>query len=287
MSLRKYLTRLLIIIGAAAYLIGFDLYAAPPLLDADQVAASAPPIMEILKADPKSVSGTLNYKQGINLETLVFGETTGLYGTGLVLHSSALPGEMGQLFKGKHALQIALGNSPSATDKIPQFGSVTLIFNKIPTKPQTFKTVFPKPPFPGDNVALILFSSPQSPRARNDEDRLKGSFFAQNGTIILTPVGKPQTVMAPHRGEQMAFKTQVFRLEFNSLLVTPFTNEGADLKGKLELPVFWPDGKESESLIKHLSFETLGASTAPLVAPESVPHHNREVTGSSKKPKPE
>lgn len=257
-----------------------------PLLEEGE-APAVTKIFEGLSPALDPGKGKLTFKHGGQSQPLELGGNDGFYGMGMIFHASSLPRAFEEEFAGKHVLQLTLGRTlEKAVDKVVHFGTIALIFDKLPTKKLTLKAVLPDARRnriePG---ALITFLSPLTPKDRSDEQKLKESFFSQNGTVSLTPLKKPESIDVKHQGSKLAFKSQRFKVEMNTVLSTPFNTEAADLGGNFELPVYWPDGKVSEMWVRRVASQSLSGLMSPASAPTVNLPANRGLTGSTQNQK--
>jgi hypothetical protein len=216
-------------------------------------------LLELFSVEQNPGHGSLVYKQGDRTEAIEFGGVTGHYALGMVFPSESLPEPFPRQFKDSKILQMAFGTTQSHLQgQIPQFGSASLITGTLPKSATSYPLVVPS----GKDkilkeIALLLFSSPSAMKEQSDEDKLKGTFFAQGGTLALSPVGQPHVVELKSQGKVLLFKAQVFRVAFDAQLVTPFNAQENALKGTLEFPVYWPHGREAEKLTQRIARESL------------------------------
>jgi hypothetical protein len=236
---------------------------APPLLGAPKPLPPKPRFIEVFSPNQNPGKGTLSYKTSEKVQSVQLGGQSGYYGVGMIFHGSQLPDNFRQELKDRFIVQIALGNLGAKEKKVvSEFSALTLLLKKLPTEKKKLKTVLPTGKDAKiDEGALILFSNPDSPVDQADEEKLRGTFFANSGVLTVTPLGKPEVVDIQADNGHYKFKTQTMRIELNSLLVTPFNIQPADLRGNLEIPIFWPHDKRSESFAKHIAEESLGTPT--------------------------
>ncbi len=257
-----------------------------PLLGAGKAGEPAADAIDIFAPETHAGSGTVVYRQGGKVELIDLGPESGRYGLGIVYPAKLLPEAYREEFKGAFIIQIQLGTMASKLqEQVSQFGSMSLITKHIPTTSQTFQTkirdaktnnIF--------NLGLMMMTSPSAPREQADEQRLKSTYFAQSGSVIVTPLFDPREVKTENGSSTLQFKTQTMRLEFNSELSTPFSNEKAELQGKLEIPIYWPDSKSAELFTKKIAARSLAGMTAPPPPPPTgITQHPRSLAGSTKK----
>ncbi len=261
-------------------------FAAPPLLGATKPGEVPAELLDIFATDAHPGTGTVVFHQGEKVELVELGPQSGHYGLGIVFHSSALPEAFQEEFHDTHIIQIVLGTMASKLQsQVAQFGGISLITRKIPSQSQTFHTK-PLTAQSHDilNLGLLMISSPSMLREQADEQKLKGTFFGESGTVILTPLAKFRSIQTETSGNPLHFKTQTMRLEFNSQLGTPFSNEKAELQGKLEIPIYWPEGKPAELFAKKIATRSLaGMSAPPSEPPTGITQHKHNLAGSTKK----
>lgn len=241
--------------------------------------------------DPKEHpgQGALTFKTpSTPTETIELGTAAERYAYGMVFHGSILPEPYRTDLARHTVIQITLGNLGSkAEGKVPQFGMLSLITTEMPTKTRVFRAALPPENLKKlTDQALIQLTSPLSARDRSDEDSLKNTYYSQSGTVTLEPVGPVDKVQIKGPEGLLAFKLRKMKLSFNALLATPFNSVGSDLTGSLQLSLFWPDGKRSESFMKKIAFESLGGGfqaphpKARLLTPKAGPGTgSRQITG--------
>lgn len=270
--------------------LGFSLSlsAAPPLLDKSNKGASPVPPEIVEQVAGEGSKGSFQLKIGEKRETVDIGGKSGHYAVGMVIHSSALPPEMAAEFQGYNIIQIFLGTlSGVSGENVPQFGSIGVITKRIPAKDgKNFKTVLgPTSPKTGD-YAQVSFKSPATPLQQTDEEKLKAVAFASSGTLKYNPRGLPQDVKVRSRTGYLAFKRQKVALDVNSILTSPFNPVDGDVKGQLEVFVYWPSRPESQELTRSLASSTLEdlfTTRMPKLEASPTDNVNRAVTGSSQK----
>lgn len=258
--------------------------AAPQLLGGAKEPESRE-LVDIFSTDNPG-SGTLVYKQGAKTELVQLGNTTGTYALGIIFKSTDLPEGFQTEFKNTHIIQLVFGTfSSKLQTQVPQFGAISLVSRDIPTETQTFKTVIRgKDSNAVENLGFILFSSPNTPLELSEEDRLKSNFFSRQGYITLLPLLHLRDIAVPGGTSTLNFKSRSVQLEINSQLSSPFSQDAADLQGKIEVPLYWADGKESESFVKKIASHMLSGIAAPPSRPPSpISHHNRSLAGSTRK----
>lgn len=239
---------------------------------------------QLFSVETRPGRGTLIYRQGAKSEKVELGAAAGHYGMGVVFRGSLLPTPYSQDYGNARILQIALGTlKANLQAQVPQFGSLTLIMKEIPKQRTVLKLLIPSGKDASlKELGLLLFTSPSTPSEQGDEDKLKGTYFAQSGTIALTPLGSAEKLEVRSQGRIVGFKSQTVRLEIDALLATPFTTQETTLKGSIELPLYWPVGKEAKAMTRRIAADSLGTAPA-LPGPEGLTTHKREIAGSNKK----
>ena len=87
-------------------------------------------------------------------------------------------------------------------------------------------------------MALLLITSPSAPSEQSDEEKLKGTYFAQSGTITATTVGISTKMLIRSQGKSLSFRKQSLRLIIDAKLVTPFNTQETSLSGAIEIPIY-------------------------------------------------
>ncbi len=268
--------------------LSFSIYGAPPLLDKSTKGPTPIPPEIVEQVAGAGSKGALELKIGEKREVVEVGGKSGHYAVGMVIHSSALPAELASEFQGFNIIQIFLGTlSGAAGENVPQFGSLGVITKRIPAKDsKIFKTVLgPTSPKTGD-YAQVSFKSPGTPLQQTDEEKLKAVSFASSGTLKYTPRGLPQDVKVRSRTGYLAFKRQKIALDLNSILTSPFNPVDGDVKGQLEVYVYWPSRPESQELTRSLASSTLEdlfTTRMPTLESSPTDNVNRAVTGTTQK----
>lgn len=229
---------------------------------------NAPPkLVDVFSIQENPGSGTLLYKLGNKEERVDFGIAAGHYVFGMAFQGSKLPYGYAKDFKDEVVLQIAIGNLASnLSDQLPQFGAATLIGQSIPQNPRTYEITVPTPGKPDRraNIALLLFSSPSTPNNQGDEEKLKGTYFAQKGEFVLGLKDKPKVVSVKSAGETLWFKLYRMKARLNLNLATPFNVQGATLSGTIEFPLYAPHGNTAEVFTRRIAGESLESPMSQL-----------------------
>lgn len=258
----------------------------PPLLGSEEANKSPVPVVNIFSPEQRPGSGTLTLTSGTIVEKIELGSKTGLYGTGLIMHSSDLPAAFREEFPSTHLIQLAFGRLSSQLGKqVPQFGTLTLVTKKIPTTTKVFQVANPKNrPKSPEGMALVLMGSPAALRDRLDVEKLGTTFIGQSGTIRLIPQGKPEEVLVQGEKESYSFRSQGMKLELDCTLGTPFNPQKTLLKGKVDIAIFWPFGKRAEQFVARISSNAVSSmsSAPPPAPPQGITQHPRDIAGSNK-----
>jgi hypothetical protein len=271
------LTKILLLLSLGSILAGPSFAqktkAPPPLLDVAQKAEDpAPektdkpvPVVSLFSPEQRPGSGNLTLTIGDKIEKIELGTKPGLYGSGLILHSSGLPAAYRSEFPGMHLIQLALGTLTSHLQKqVPQFSTLTLVTKRIPSKPKTFQIASPqKRPKETEGLALMLLTSPGALKDRTDEEKLSATFIGQTGTIKLVPQGTPEEVQIPGETEKFTFRSQEMQFDLDCELATPFSPQKASLKGTINVAVLWPFGKRAELFAARISSRAVASMNTP------------------------
>lgn len=227
-------------------------------------------LVEMFSVETEPGEGTLTFgSKPEDTEKIQFGMISGHYGLGMVFPGKTLPPPYNKDFKGLQVIQMALGTLKGKLEgKVPQFGALTLIAKTVPTGITTFNFIVPtEKKKHGTNTALLLFTSPNSPADQRDEEKLQKTFFGREGSVRLTPMGTPVVVIIKGDSGKANFKKQLMKVEFQGKLRTPFTDSDRALNGTLQLPVYWPSGKDAEDLARKMSAQSLNPAGSPGAPP--------------------
>ncbi|MCB0416943.1 MAG: hypothetical protein H6617_07550 [Bdellovibrionaceae bacterium] len=232
-------------------------------------------ITSLFSPEENPGSGTLIFTQGERGEEIKLGLESGYYAYGLVFRSDLLPQPHRHNFGNKLIIQVSFGTVRSKlVGRIPQFGALTLFAQGIPEIPRTF--VLRTQPKSGSVVktgAVMLLSSPSSMQEQSDEEKLRGSYFAKGGKLIVTPMGALKVLSTGSGKEKLKFNAQAFEFQFEASMMTPFNNQvKGGLDGKINIPLYWPANKAARELLTDLAVQSLD-DTGPLPErpPASVP----------------
>lgn len=221
-------------------------------------------ISELFSIEENPGTGSLFIEQGAEREEIKLGAETGHYGIGLVFDSLALPQPHRHEFGRQLIMQVAFGTSQTKLQgRIPQFGVATLFTARIPTRKTTY---FFRVKVPGKGTdregAMLLFSSPSSKQSQSDEERLRGTFFAPQGILKVTPSSQSRVASTNTRGKRMSFKARLMELEFDALLGTPFNTQiEPRLRGTVKVPVYWPANAAALEMVTSLAARSLDEGT--------------------------
>lgn len=252
------------------------------LLTAPAIAVTTMPLNELFSVEEDPGTGSLVYKQGDKKETIAFGKETGHYGLGMIFKGSSLPEPYSKDLVGNEILQIALGTARAKLQyQVPQFGSATIVMKGKPKDTATYPLMVPNGGAQVKKLALLLFTSPATPNEQSDEEKLKGTFFAQAGSVTVQPKGAEKIIGVRYQGKNVNFKTQKMVIDFRAKLVTPFNSQDSSLEGKVELPVYRPHGKEAQRLLGKMVGDSFGGMS-PLPTSDALSTHPRDVAGSNK-----
>jgi hypothetical protein len=261
---------------------------APPSATAlTPVAPSAFPLAELFSAEKNPGRGTLEYARGATTDKIVFGAETGHYLMGMVFAHDTLPRSIQAEFKNNEVIQLAFGTlAQSAGARVGQFGSATVLVSR---QVATTRTIPLRIPTPADPLlpesAFMLFASPDMGAQLSDEEKLKGTFFAKGGNLILTAANAPKTIPVAVDGRKIPFKIQAMRMNVQAVLTTPFNSEEQSVKGQVEFPLYWPEGAAGKRVAREMAEASFNAKTA-LEVPEEFSASRRGVTAEPARPRP-
>lgn len=213
--------------------------------------------------------GELSFQTGSKTEKITFGTSTGFYAIGFAFPAELMPEPYQSRYRGSEAISVLLGNATPG-EKVAQFGSLILFTQSARINAELRVPAHSDPH--STRAALIRFLSPASAANQNDEDRLKSTFFASEGTAKLIP-GIVTSMAVAFSDRRLRFKKGRIRIEMDTKMATPFNPLSGNLKGRLDLAVFSPDADESRRLLKEALFDSL---RSPLT-PENIP--TRAISG--------
>lgn len=224
---------------------------------------NGPELTSLFSAANNPGSGILELKMGDKVEKIVFGAESGYYGLGMIFSGQGLPDPYRSDFKDREVIQIALGNLRAVdTGKIPQFGAATLVSpklveGKLLTFPFNINEDKKKKKYTFDNMGILLFTSPVTPKDQSDEEKLKVTFFAAEGSLNLLPLNTPKLFTAKSQSGPVKFSERKVKLQFKAGLGTPFSETVGALEGVIEIPVYTPAGKAAEKLASDIATKSL------------------------------
>jgi hypothetical protein len=227
--------------------------------------ANAFPFAEAFSTEKNPGSGTLRFSKATGEPlTITLGAESGHYISGLVFPNDALPPGLRDEFKNSDAIQLSFGTQPTSVGaRIGQFGAVTLKVSRG-TKPQRILPL----KMPGMNEVplaesgYLLFASPEMLSAGSDEEKLKNTFFAREGSLSLVATALPRSLLVLAGGRKIAFKIQPMRMDIEAILATPFNTEEPRLVGKVEYPLYYPDGASARAYLRQIAETTFNAKSS-------------------------
>jgi len=219
-------------------------------------------------------SGKVDWSFTEGKETLSFGKTDPAYGIGLLFAAKNLPNQFLKSNGGNSLIQISFGNRNPSPNQLAQFGSLSIRTSSIPLKQSielSFQNLDKKDS--GKNPsAFLIFNSIQTSRTSSESEKLKGTYFSDKGTLKLTPKGEPKKVSFKVEGRSLQFRTQQISLALDVKLGTPFSNEKTDLKGAIDIPLYWPAESQADIWIQKLAKNSL--ETFPEISPQDRPQRS-------------
>ncbi len=242
---------------------------------------AAESIQQTFSVEQNPGTGTLRLKQGDKEEVVQIGTLEGHYALGMFLRGNRLPPPMNEEFKDLLILQTAFGNIKAKhPGLVPQFGTITLASAGKMGKLKTFKL---RPPMGREpsfkDAGLLLFTSAKFPLEQNDQDKLKGTYIAKSGDVVLRAENKPDKVELPFGEKSLTFNRQTIRLDISGELVTPFNPQDMRITGRVEFPVYWPVSPLAEKLVMDTAAENL----SPLGSGRATSQQKkRDVSGQKK-----
>lgn len=193
-----------------------------PLMPEAPTAPSGP-LPDFFTADALPGAGILTLQSGEKTEKIELGNASGHYAMGMQFQGSALPGLYGQTYKKEILVQLSFGSlNAKYPDKLSQFGALTLILEKVPTHRTLYQLILPS----GKDEMLVdlgflMFASPETPRERAPEEKLKGWYFAQSGTLTFNPIQTQERVEIKSQGKKLEFYRTTAKVDLSAALVTP------------------------------------------------------------------
>jgi hypothetical protein len=237
------------------------------------------PLVDLFSAEKNPGRGTLEYVRGSETDKIVFGADTGHYVMGMVFSHDTLPPAIQNEFKNNEVIQLIFGTiAHTAGSRVSQFGSATLMVTRQVAVTRTIPLRIPTPADPLlAESAFMLFTSPQMGAQLSDEEKLKGSFFAKDGNLILTAASTPKAIPVTVDGRKVPFKLQAMRMNVQAILTTPFNSEEHLLKGQVEFPLYWPDGAAGRRVAREMAEASFGGKSS-IEVPDEFTASRRQVT---------
>ncbi len=236
---------------------------APPTVSPTSPAI---PLADVFSIEKNTGVGELVFSRAGRVESAQLGTAGGMYAMGLVFTAKTLPEHFQWNVGEGEVIQIVIGRLPQQGKmQVSQFATGMVVLERplSQTKLVSFSMLDAKSK-PPSNVAVLLFSPPSSLTESSEEDKLKNTFFAQSGNVILTPKGKSKTLTVNQQGTKLKFDVRSVLLEVDAKLGTPFNAEDAFLKGNVEVPFYAPAGATAESFLREIANDSLG-SVSPVV----------------------
>jgi hypothetical protein len=260
----------------------------PPPIPSSAPVLAPLQLVEIFSVEQNPGQGLLNYVRGTALEKIDFGAAPGRFGVGMIFRGEYLPDQLGPEFKRKNVIQIALGTLRSRLQgQTPQFGAITVISDTMPDARTRYVLRLPSGQTTRPETgALMLFTSPSSPVEQSDEEKLKSTYFAQAGTLVLAPEGKPKFIDVHAQGKRLTFRMQLVSMEIDTKLVTPFNAQEASLNGTVEFPIYWSEDRSGDLLAKQIASESFGIAGSISVLDEPADSPRRPASRRSRRKHP-
>ncbi len=216
-------------------------------------------LTELFGTEETPGSGYLGYTMGATSQQVNLGKESGLYAMGLVFEGIDLPQQIKKGIEKQVVIQMAIGvNRSKLAGQIPQFGAMTVLALDIPKGKRIFPFVVPNPKDKNrKEMAFFLFSPPNTPSERTDEEKLKTTFFANNGVMSYEPKSAVQTLEVKRNGERLKFSVQFMEAEIDAGLATPFSAEPGRIRGKFKFPLYWPSNLPARKLVQKMARDSL------------------------------
>lgn len=258
-----------------------------PVIPPPAAAAPSLPLVDLFSVEQNPGRGTLEYVKAGENEKIVFGPESGHYLLGMVFSNDTLPETIQNDFKRNEVIQLAMGTINRFTSgRVGQFGAATLMVSRETQAKRVVPLRIPgstEAPLP--ESGLFLFTSPEMQVQMSDEEKLKGTFFAKGGSVTLSASGSPRSIQVTADGKKIPFKMQSMRMEILANLVTPFNSAEHSLHGRVEFPMYWPDGPAGKKLAKQLAGNSFNAKNS-IAVPDDMGTKRRNMTGAPNKAKP-
>lgn len=217
---------------------------------------------ELFSVESNPGAGALEYGKGKPVQTVRFGSTDGHYAMGVLFPGKALPTQVAKDLGSRSVLQIVFGTlRTKLTTEVPQFAAASIFLEQLRNQPKTFPVLIPDPKASkARNFGLFLFTEPNTAAEMNDEEKLKRTFFGQKGSLTAQLIGTKKTIEIQNREKKVPFHVQVLKLEVNVTTGTPFNPEEFPIRGKVELPVYWPGDKRGMELMRQIAKDSFAVS---------------------------
>ncbi len=239
-------------------------------------------LADVFSTEKNPGKGALDFsKTGSEPLKITFGAETGHYLVGVVFPKEILPEAIRQDFRRNDVIQLAMGTvSRTLGTRVPQFGAASLMV--LGGGKQQQRVVPLRIPGPSEmplpETGYFLFASPEMQNQVTDEEKLKNTFFAKAGSMILSASSPPQSLQVTADGRKLPFKMQAMRLELQASLATPFSNEENRISGRVEFPLYWADSAQGRLLLKKLA-ETSFQTQTSIKIPDEITPSRRQISG--------
>jgi len=227
-------------------------------------------LTELFGTEETPGTGYIGYTLGQQSQQVNLGKESGIYAMGLVFEGVDLPQRLKKGIEKQVVIQMAIGvNRSKLAGQIPQFGALTVLTRQIPKVRQIIPFIVPNPRDKDrKEMAFLLFSPPNTPAERTDEEKLKSTYFANNGVMSMGPKGGVQTLEVKRNGERLRFSVQFMESDFDAGLATPFSADPGRLRGKFRFPLYWPSNPPARKLVQKMARDSLEAGSLERLAPQ-------------------
>lgn len=236
-------------------------------------------LVEVFSVEKNPGVGQLKFSSGKQAQTYQLGSQTGLYAMGMVFKGNDLPASFQKQLAGKSIIQVALGTGRSKLKgQLPQFGALTLIGNGLSSDKTEYPIFNPKMSQRRPvNYSFLLFTPPSTPNSRTDEDKLRTTFLAETGRLVVNEKGGEKIVDVNFDGAQLKFQMHLAVMSLSAELGSPFNPAKSTFTGDIQFPIYSPHNGAAQAFIRRVAAESL-QSTMGLVPA-------RQVTSKPKSPK--
>lgn len=214
-------------------------------------------------------AGKLDFSVSQNKEIIEFGKNQNSFAMGLIFDSKNLPSTFLKNFKGSSLIQISLGNRVPQINQMVRFGSLTIKSKNVYPQNKlelSFLNLTKKEQL---QSAFLILNSPQRNTSATEADKLKTTFFSEQGKLKLIPKGSHKIVYFKIDGKSLKFKKQLMNLVLDVQVGSPFSDEKGEIKGAIDLPIFSPAENKANSWIKKIAQEKL--EVFPEISPTPPP----------------